>query len=202
MTSPPPPPSPPPAHLPAATVPANTTGRRGAPAGIVSRAAAYIIDAVVVAWLVSATSFVLGALRSLISSGPADTGPIDSGLSSAAGLGLAATAAGVAVVATTYFTLSWWLFGRSVGKLALGLRVVNHTGGRPSFTRSVVRSLMYYVSAIFMLGFIWIGLSPTRRGWHDRVARTWVVYDWDAHPHSFYDDDPLPPRQMGAAPTA
>lgn len=177
-------------------------GRRGTPAGLVTRTAAYAIDAVVVAWLVSAATFVGRSVASLLDSGLADTGQLDTGIPDQVEFGLATTAVTVAVIATAYFTLSWWLFGRSVGKLALGVRVVDANGLRPSFISSLVRALMYYVSAIFMLGFIWIGLTPQRRGWHDRVARTWVVYDWAAHPRSYYDDDPLPPRSKGAAHTA
>jgi len=189
-------------HLPVPPTTSSLQGRRGTPAGLATRAAAYAIDAGVVAWLVSAASFVGGSVASLLDSGLADAGQLDTGIPDHFELGLATTAVTVAVIATIYFTLSWWLFGRSVGKLALGVRVVDANGLRPSFTSALVRALMYYVSAIFLLGFLWIGLSPQRRGWHDRVARTWVVYDWAAHPRSYYDDDPLPPRSKGAAHTA
>jgi uncharacterized RDD family membrane protein YckC len=157
---------------------------------------------VVVAWLVSATSFVASSLSSLLDNQPADAGPLDTGMPESLQSGVAATAITVAVVATLYFTLAWWLFGRTVGKLALGLRVVDAHGLRPSFGSSLVRALMYYVSAVFMLGFVWIGLSPKRRGWHDLAARTWVVYDWEAHRHTMDDDDPLPPRTNRRAPAS
>ncbi|MCZ7528974.1 MAG: RDD family protein [Acidimicrobiia bacterium] len=32
----------------------------------------------------------------------------------------------------------------------------------------------------FGLGFLWILISKDRRGWHDYIAGTCVIYDWDA----------------------
>ena len=41
----------------------------------------------------------------------------------------------------------------------------------------VVRVLGYIVSAILMLGFIWIAVDRRRQGFHDKLAGTFVVYD-------------------------
>lgn len=165
-------------------------GRRGEPAGIVTRGAAYVIDAMVIVLLLSLLTFALDSLRTLVSSYDTAT-QLPWGLEERY---LTVTAVTVTVVGSAYFTLGWWLFGRTVGKLVLGVRVVDAQGRRPRFLQSVVRAAGYLLSSIFLLGFAWIGLTPKRRGWHDHLARTWVVYDWAAHRRQFYDDDPLPPR--------
>ncbi len=70
----------------------------------------------------------------------------------------------------------WWLTGQTPGKWLLGIKVVPVGGGRLTFGRAVVRTLGYVVSAVpCYLGFLWI-LGDDRRGWHDWLARTEVVY--------------------------
>ena len=135
--------------------------------------------------LLSVVSFALESISALVSSHDAT---ID------VPTGLGTTFLTVTLVGSAYFTLGWWLFGRTVGKLLLGVRVVDARGRRPGFGQSVVRAFGYVLSSVFLLGFFWIGLTPRRRGWHDHLARTWVVYDWAAHRRQDYDDDPLPPR--------
>lgn len=165
-------------------------GRRGEPAGLVTRGAAYVIDAMVIVVLLSVVTFAIESLQTIVSS--YDTA-VELPWRAGGGL-ITVTAVTVLVVGTTYFTLGWWLFGRTVGKLVLGVRVVNARGQRPGFRQSLVRAFGYLLSSVFLLGFLWIGLTPRRRGWHDHLARTWVVYDWAAHRRQYYDDDPLPPR--------
>jgi uncharacterized RDD family membrane protein YckC len=197
-TSPTPPPTPPPAPPPAPDgAPKRRVGvvgpnRRGTPAGFVTRLVAYSIDAVIIVVLLSVSTFVLNAIALLAYGDRSTIEPPE---------GWAVTLASVSLVGLVYLTLGWWLFGRTVGKLVMGVRVVDIAGQRPSFAMALVRALMYSVSAILALGFLWIGFTPARRGWHDRVARTWVVYDWDAHTRTYYDDDPLPPLDTEIAPT-
>jgi uncharacterized RDD family membrane protein YckC len=93
----------------------------------------------------------------------------------------------VVVYAWGYFSFLWWLFGKTVGMALLGLRVVSKRGERAGFLRAFVRAPAYLVSYLFFcLGFIWILISPARRGWHDYIANTAVVYDWDARPGAHY----------------
>jgi uncharacterized RDD family membrane protein YckC len=166
--------------------------RRGTPAGFVTRFVAYAIDAVVIVGLLSVSTFVVNAIVILTFGDRTGVDPPE---------GVVVTLVSVSVVSIVYLTLGWWLFGRTVGKLVMGVRVVDVSGQRPTFAMALVRALMYWVSAILALGFLWIAFTPARRGWHDRVAHTWVVYDWDAHSRTFYDDDPLPPLDTEIAPT-
>jgi uncharacterized RDD family membrane protein YckC len=43
--------------------------------------------------------------------------------------------------------------------------------------RSLVRVLAYSVSAILLLGFLWIAVDRRRQGFHDKIAHTFVIYD-------------------------
>lgn len=189
MTNPTPAAPPPAPSTPQAASPGRVArrdpGRRGEPAGFVTRGVAYAIDAMVIVLLLSLVSFALESISALLSSNnPTVEVPT----------GIGTTFVTVTATGIIYFTLGWWLFGRTVGKLVLGVRVVDSRGQRPGFIQSAVRAFGYLLSSIFLLGFIWIGLTPRRRGWHDHLARTWVVYDWAAHRREAYDDDPLPPR--------
>jgi uncharacterized RDD family membrane protein YckC len=42
---------------------------------------------------------------------------------------------------------------------------------------ALMRAAGYAVSSIFMIGFMWIGVDRRRQGFHDKMARTFVVYD-------------------------
>jgi len=76
-----------------------------------------------------------------------------------------------------YFVLLPGMSGRTVGKWVLGLRIVTTNRTPISYSQAVLRWLGYAVSAPFGLGFLWILISKEKRGWHDLLARTWVVRD-------------------------
>jgi uncharacterized RDD family membrane protein YckC len=152
-----------------------TTGRedvehRGSYAGIVTRGIAFVIDGMllVVGWTVGL--FVTQSLVSLFDLGD---GQIESAIE--------ALVAGVSGLISffLYTVLCLVVFGKTVGMMLLGLRVVRADGRKPGLGRAALRTVAYLVSAIFMLGFAWIAIDNRRQGWHDKIARTFVVYDWD-----------------------
>lgn len=73
----------------------------------------------------------------------------------------------------------WRRYGATPGKMAIGAKIVDaKTGERPSTARLVVRYFSYLVSALpFFLGFLWIGISRRKQGFHDKIARTMVIND-------------------------
>jgi uncharacterized RDD family membrane protein YckC len=80
------------------------------------------------------------------------------------------------VIVILYNVVFWWLRGQTPGKWLLGLRVVALGGGKVGLGRAVIRFVGYLFSALpFYLGFLWI-LGPERRGFHDRLAGTEVIY--------------------------
>lgn len=93
-------------------------------------------------------------------------------------MAITARAAGILLV-IFYFPVSWLLTGgRSAGKVVFGLRI-ERVDGRPLRVRTcLVREAAYWISAVpFCLGFLWILFDHDRRGWHDRLSGTRVVYD-------------------------
>jgi uncharacterized RDD family membrane protein YckC len=76
-----------------------------------------------------------------------------------------------------YSVIFWVLAGKTLGKAALGLRVVPMAGGPLRFRTAVLRALGYVVSAFFMIGFAWIAVDRREQGFHDKIARTYVIYD-------------------------
>jgi len=100
------------------------------------------------------------------------------------------------VVASLYNIVCWSFRGQTPGKWLLGLRVVALGGGTVGLGRAAVRFAGYLLSALpFYLGFLWI-LGPERRGFHDRLARTEVVYSRrPARKLSGPSERPLVPRR-------
>jgi uncharacterized RDD family membrane protein YckC len=89
--------------------------------------------------------------------------------------------------AIVYLTYTVAVYGKTVGKAVVGLRVVTKHGERVGFARAFLRVPAYAVSyLVFFMGFVWIAISKTRRGWHDYLVGTCVVYDWDARPGARY----------------
>lgn len=82
-----------------------------------------------------------------------------------------------------YYWVSWALTGRTVGMAIGGVRVVTKQGlvlgARGAFVRAVALPLSFL---FFGLGFVGLVVGQQRRGLHDAIAGTVVVYDWGDHP--------------------
>jgi uncharacterized RDD family membrane protein YckC len=82
-----------------------------------------------------------------------------------------------------YYGGSWALTGRTVGMTVVGIRVVNGEGSALATRRAFVRALALPFSfLLFGLGFVGLVVGSRRRGLHDVVADTVVVYDWGDNP--------------------
>ncbi len=77
-----------------------------------------------------------------------------------------------------YFTLTEWYFGRSLGKAAVGLRVLDDDLGKISFAQSAARNSGRYADIIlgfYLLSFVLILRSPEKKRIGDFIAGTRVV---------------------------
>jgi uncharacterized RDD family membrane protein YckC len=86
----------------------------------------------------------------------------------------------------TYFTvLEGGPTGQTVGKKALGIRVIDFRAGGPiGYGRGLLRNLAKILSSIpFLLGYLWMLWDPEKQTWHDKIATT-VVVPADAYPTS------------------
>jgi len=160
---------------------------RGHPAGFVTRYVAFLLDVLVVA---IASFLFVTSLRVTL-----DFFGINSLLTSAAESRQVAqqtvvlngvvrwlvTIAGGFLTFGIYSILAWLLVGKTVGKALMGLRVLGQDGRRITFTQALIRALSYYVSGLALfIGFLWVLVDDRRQAWHDKLARTIVVYEWDA----------------------
>jgi len=66
--------------------------------------------------------------------------------------------------------------GATLGKMAVGLRVVTEQGQRLSFLNATGRYFAKFISAIILLiGFIMVAFTDRKRGLHDMIAGTLVI---------------------------
>lgn len=140
----------------------------GGPAGFWIRLVAFIIDAVLLGVVQTLLADRLG-----ISAGNIDHLPWQEGL-----LRTIPELLFMCAITSVYAMIMIGTWGGTLGKLILGLRVVRHSdGGRVPYGLALGRSLAEYMSMIPIgLGYLWIALSPSKRGWHDYLCDTRVVY--------------------------
>jgi uncharacterized RDD family membrane protein YckC len=81
------------------------------------------------------------------------------------------------LIIVVYLTAGWGGTGRTIGKSAMGLRVVGTRGEPLRARRAFVRAL---VCASFAWVLLWVVVSRRNAGLHDVLCRTTVVYDWSA----------------------
>ena len=84
------------------------------------------------------------------------------------------------IIPFVYYIVMEAMQGATVGKMALGIRVVKLDGSPISWGESIVRNLWRIVDHIpyfipYLLGAILIRTSPTKQRLGDRVAKTVVV---------------------------
>ena len=89
--------------------------------------------------------------------------------------------AGLVIWEFIYFAYQWSLGGKTIGMAVLGIRVVGRDGDAITPRQAIIRTITLPLSfLLFGLGFLGILLHKDRHAWHDRLARTVVVYSWDA----------------------
>jgi uncharacterized RDD family membrane protein YckC len=142
---------------------------QGAPAGLVSRTSAGIIDLGVVV-IASLTAVALASVWAYLFGGLGQmrlAWPSRGGLAALGGIVLA-----------SYLSWGWARTGRTVGKRLLGLTVVARDGAPPGWPTATARALLYVV---FPVGLFWCAVSVKRRSLQDVALKTHVIYDWFPH---------------------
>jgi uncharacterized RDD family membrane protein YckC len=139
--------------------------------GLVTRALAGVVDLALISALLSIG---FGILASII---PAVTGGSD-GLSiwGVFTFGLAGYLIGGSI-----FAAFWAIIGQTPGMRFLSIHLDADGSQEIGLRRALKRIFAVPLSVLpFGLGFFAILLSPERRGWHDRIAGTTVLYDEEA----------------------
>lgn len=76
---------------------------------------------------------------------------------------------------TVYFVIFHGMDGKTIGKRMLRLRVTAADQSTITYKRAFARWLALVGFAPFLIGFLWILFNREKRGWHDLIARTWVI---------------------------
>lgn len=80
------------------------------------------------------------------------------------------------IVPLSYVLIFWIWQSATPGKLICKIKIINEDGTELNWKRAVVRFFAYIISALpILIGFIWIGFDRKKQGWHDKIAKTYVV---------------------------
>lgn len=155
----------------------------GRAAGFITRMLAYLLDVLVLTVILALGGWLFIQIDNLLKEVLPEE--LDLGISGATLFAIITP-----FVIIFYYVMFWSLTGRTPGKGLLGLRVIQTDGLPPTIGRSFLRLVGYLVSiVVFFLGFLWVLIDDERKGWHDHMAGTWVVYDWSQRrPGQIYDD--------------
>ena len=150
-------------------VPKEVRAYQGETAGVVTRAVANTIDALVVGVMVGACYLGLVSVTFLRDPRSFEwpDGHFLAGLTFTLGLSV------------VYLWLSWWLWGRSYGKHVMGIRVAGRRGRKLGPVRALGRAAF---CVFFPIGFFWCVISPRRHSIQDIAVYSAVTYDWRPHP--------------------
>ena len=81
------------------------------------------------------------------------------------------------VLPVLYFIIMWGRKGATLGKMAMGIRIVRTDGSDISYGTAFLRYIGYQVvsPALFFLGYLWMLWDDREQTWHDKIASTCVV---------------------------
>lgn len=83
----------------------------------------------------------------------------------------------IGILTLLYFIVMEATRGATLGKMALGLRVVKTDGSPISWSESIIRNLLRIIDGLFvyLVGAILVWTSPLRQRLGDRAAKTVVI---------------------------
>jgi len=135
--------------------------------GFGRRLLASMLDAVIIFFFSMIVSTMAGVIGMVLGMYSEDVEAISSRFVVASGL----------LLSILYYILSWSKGGgQTVGNFTCLMRVVGTDGQPIGLGRAVLRYLGYYVSIVpLSIGFLWAAFDKRRQGWHDKIARTYVI---------------------------
>jgi len=169
---------------PAVRRPTGPAVEAGPYAGLVTRALAFALDALIVNGVALVVGLAVGLGLSVLH------------LPSAVDAVIAAVAGGAWIVwSVAYFVFFWSSTGQTPGARVMRIRVVDARGaGTLRLRRAVLRFAGLFLAAIPLLAGLWMMLwDERRRCLQDRIASSLVLYEPDQQP-------PLPVREPAATP--
>jgi uncharacterized RDD family membrane protein YckC len=130
-------------------------------ATIGNRFLALFVDSLIIGLVVGIIGATISA--TMATTIPAESNTRNSGVSFIVGL-----------IYYSVFLLQW--NGQTPGKRLMKVRVVKADGRPLTFADVFMRYIGYYLnSLVLLLGWIWAFFDSQRQGWHDKLARTYVI---------------------------
>ncbi|HYI15070.1 MAG TPA: RDD family protein [Thermomicrobiales bacterium] len=82
-----------------------------------------------------------------------------------------------AIASLAYYPVMEKMYGASLGKMAMGLKVVTESGQPLDWGAAIIRTLLRIIDGLFfyLVGAILVWTSPTKQRLGDKVAKTFVV---------------------------
>lgn len=82
------------------------------------------------------------------------------------------------LIVTGYFIVMTYTTGRTVGKMLMKIRVQSIDGKELTLWQVTFREMIgKYLSHVFYIGYLMVGLAENKRGLHDCLADTQVIYE-------------------------
>jgi uncharacterized RDD family membrane protein YckC len=131
-------------------------GATGPRAGFWRRLAALLVDSVIVGAAIVVLALVLGPIGAIV---------------------------GVLASYAYYIVMEGMPAGQTLGKKALGIRIVDANTGKPiGYGRAAIRNLARILSGWALgIGYLWMLWDREKQTWHDKLASSHVV-PTDAYP--------------------
>lgn len=132
--------------------------------GFWRRAAAYLVDGVVLGIVGYLVGLVVGVVGDSVAAREADLNLVGRLIGELVGL--------------AYFLFFWSAHGagQTLGMRALGLRVIRTDGTYMTVGRAFLRNVGFGISTLAVgLGLVWVAFDHQKQGWHDKIADTYVV---------------------------
>jgi uncharacterized RDD family membrane protein YckC len=131
-------------------------------AGFWTRAAAYIMDLLIANSLSSIFSRILFGNYYMYEDGGSDPGP------------------GAMLLIVNWIYFAWQESSArqaTIGKLVVGVKVCTENGERLTFANATGRYFAKILSALLLLiGFIMVAFDKKKQALHDKLAKTFVIY--------------------------
>lgn len=145
--------------------------RHGDYAGFVTRFVAFVLDRLILAIvLAGVAAFVEFMLQSF------QLGQVFGFQTLSQRIALALGGVAAVLFNVAYDVGFWMLAGQTPGKRLMGVLVVRTDGGRLRLGGAILRWLGYWLSGILFLGYLWVLVDNRRQAFHDKLARTLVIY--------------------------
>ncbi|WP_458412218.1 RDD family protein [Schinkia sp. CFF1] len=92
---------------------------------------------------------------------------------------LSTVAISTAIVMFVYYIVMTKVFSQTLGKMILGLKVISESEPKLSWGTVIFRELIgkFISKTVLFLGFITIGFTVKKKGWHDFLADTIVIQE-------------------------